>query len=309
MKHFKTLTEYCQAINIAPPLHPHFDIRSFVENMPSVHAQMPPFRHEFYAIAIRSEGEGTVISGAHTNFPQGATIFFNSPFQILSWDIVPDWQGYYIMFTQDFLAQTSYFAQLLEEFPFLRMDKSIPFTIKEADISQILAVFENIYKEYHSKNADKFAFIGTYTLLLLHYVKRYFSEQVGLKEAEKMLRTADLKIVTRFQTMIQTNFYPDTSVKANANLHSPSYYAEQLNIHPNHLNAVVKDITGQTALSHIHHHLLQLAKSHLAQTNMSVKEIAYALYFDSPNNFSAFFKKHTQTTPLTYRKSLLVNNN
>ena len=304
MKHIKTLAEYCQAINISPPLHPYFDIRSFQENMPSVHAKMTPFRHEFYAIAIRFAGEGTVISGAHTDFPEGSTIFFNSPFQILSWDIVPDWQGYYIMFTQDFLAQMPYFEHLLEDFPFLRMDKSIPFTIDQADVAQVLAVFKHIYQEYHSQNTDKFSFIGTYTMLLLHYVKRYFIAQVGLKEAEKMIRTADLKIVTRFQTMIQTSFYPDNANKASVNLHSPSYYAEQLHIHPNHLNAVVKDITGQTALSHVHHHLLQLAKSYLAQTNLSVKEIAYTLYFDAPNNFNAFFKKHTQTTPLTYRKSL-----
>lgn len=304
MKHLKTLAEYCQTINISLPLHPYFDIRSFQENMPSVHPQMPPFRHEFYAIAIRLAGEGIAVSGAHTNFPQGSTIFFNSPFQIISWDIVPDWQGYYIMFTQDFLAQNPYFEHLLEDFPFLRLDQSIPFTINQADIAQVLAVFEHIHQEYHSQNQDKFSLIGTYTLLLLQYVKRYFVAQVGLKEAEKMIRTTDLKIVTRFQTMIQTSFYPDKSSLASVKLHSPSHYAEQLHLHPNYLNAVVKDITGHTALSHIHRHILQLAKSYLAQTHMSVKEIAYTLHFDAPNNFNAFFKRHTQTTPLTYRKSL-----
>ena len=74
-------------------------------------------------------------------------------------------------------------------------------------------------------------------------------------------------------------------------------------MHPNHLNAVVKGITGQTALQFIHQHILQLAKAQLVQTHLSIKEIAYNLYFAAPNNFNNFFKKHTNQTPLRYRKA------
>ena len=66
---------------------------------------------------------------------------------------------------------------------------------------------------------------------------------------------------------------------------------------------MVKGISGKTALQYIHHHLIHLAKSYLTQTNLSVKEIAYQLQFDAPNNFNNFFKKHTQSTPGAYRKS------
>ena len=104
MKLFKTISEYCEGINITTPKHPHFDIRSFEENMNSVREQMPAFRHEFYAIAIKAAGDGKVISGQFTDFPEGSTVFFNTPFQVLSWDIVPNWQGYYLMFSQDFIA-------------------------------------------------------------------------------------------------------------------------------------------------------------------------------------------------------------
>ena len=112
----------------------------------------------------------------------------------------------------------------------------------------------------------------------------------------------------RYQTLIQTSFYPDTVSETFSNLHSTSYYAQKLNVHPNHLNAVVKGITGKTALHQIHHHILQLAKSRLAQTQKSIKEIAYDLYFDSPNNFSAFFKKNTGSTPGSYRKQVILWN-
>ena len=302
MNHYRTISDYCQAIHISAPPHDHFDIRRFEVNMETVIHEMPPFRHEFFAIAIKVEGGGKALTGHHTDFPEGSTIFFNSPFQIISWDIVPDWQGFYIMFNQDFIAQSNLFNQLLEDFPFLKMDKTIPFEIAPKDVSKILGIYESIFQEYHSDHPDKFQFIEAYVLLLLNHVKRYFSQQVDTEKAEKEIRTADLKIITRFQTMIQTSFYPNAKLENDANLHSPSYYAEKLNVHPNHLNAVVKSITGHTALNHIHNHLLQLAKSYLAQTNQSVKEIAYTLYFDSPNNFSTFFKKQTGQTPGGYRK-------
>lgn len=303
MQHFKTITEYCKAIGISAPKHPHFDIRSFEENMGKVVSQMPPFRHEFYSIAIKANGGGKAISGHHTDFPDGVTIFFNSPFQIISWDIVPDWSGYYIMISQDFLASSHHFDRLLDDFPFLKIDESIPFEISKEDLPEILRIFGRIQEEYLSENEDKFAFIQSYVILLLNQVKRLFNKQVDTKTAMDQIRSADVKLLSRFQKLVKISFYPDADIETFANLHSPSYYAQVLNVHPNHLNAVVKSITGKTALKHIHNHILKLAKAELAQTTSSVKEIAYSLHFESPNNFSAFFKKNTGSTPLSYRKN------
>ncbi len=302
MQHFKTIADYCQAIQIAQPKYPQFDIRSFAENMPTIVRAMPSFRHEFYAIAIKAEGGGAAYTGHHNQFPAGSTIFFNSPFQILSWDIAPDWEGYYLMFTQGFISQHKLFNDLLEDFPFLRIDKSIPFAIDQNDLKVIVDLFDAIYEEYHSSHADNFQLIASQVLLLLNYVRRYFSEQVARETAVSEIRKADLKLLARFQTIIETSFYPDAISPENVNLHAVRYYAEQLSVHPNHLNAVVKRISGQTALQHIHHHLIQLAKTYLIQTEMSVQEIADSLYFESPNYFSRFFKKNADLTPLSYRK-------
>lgn len=302
VKHFKTIAAYCEGIGISPPLHPHFDIRSFEENMQSVKEQMPPFRHEFYAIAIKADGVGKVRTGEFNDFPEGTTIFFNTPFQVLSWDIVPNWKGYYIIFSQDFIAQSSVLQDILRIFPFLKMDTSIPFTIPASALEGILSVFSSIWREYHGKEADKFQLIEAQVFLLLSHVRRFFEQQVDTQLAKESLKAADLKLLSRYQTLIQTSFYPDAQLETFSNLHSTSYYAQKLSVHPNHLNAVVKSASGITALSHIHNHILSLAKSYLAQTDWSVKEIAYSLHFDSPNGFSSFFKRNTKTTPLAYRE-------
>lgn len=304
MKHFKTIAEYCQGINISAPKHPHFDIRSFEENMHSVHSQMPPFRHEFYAIAIQTEGDGEARTGAFIDFPEGTTIFFNTPFQLLSWDIFPNWRGYYLMFSQDFIAQSNVLTNIIKLFPFLKMDKSIPFSIPKDSLEKILLIYKDIWNEYNGTARDKFQIIEAQVFLLLSHVKRLFEQQVDPTLAAASMKAADLKLLSKYQTLIQTSFYPETKLETFCNLHSTRYYAQKLNIHPNHLNAVVKSVAGVTALSLIHNHLLSLAKSYLAQTDWAVKEIAYALHFDSPNNFSAFFKRKTQQTPLTYREEV-----
>lgn len=303
MKHFRTIPEYCQGIQIKPPKYTFYDIRSFEENMPTVVRKMEPFRHEFYAIAIKAGGTGVAKSGHFTRFPTGSVIFFNSPFQILSWDILPDWQGYYVMFTQEFISRSALFRNLLIDFPFLRMDQSVPFEIDEDDLEMVSMVFHKIYREYYGDNEDKFPFIEAFTNLLLLYIKRCYAKHEAKDNAEKELRTADLKLVTRFQTLIETSFFPANLPSGDFKLHSPSFYAEQLHVHPNHLNATVKKITGKTALQFIHHHVLQLAKSYLLQTDLSIKEIAYELQFDSPNHFSTFFKKNTGQTPNQFKTS------
>jgi len=303
LHHFKTITDYCQGINVSGPKHPHFDIRSFEENMPRVHKQMPAFRHEFYAIAIKADGDGKAITGPFSDFPEGTTLFFNTPFQLISWDIQPNWKGFYLIFSQDFIAQSHVLADLLGLFPFLKMDLSLPFTLPKERLPKILSIYESIWQEYHGEATDKFQLIEAQVYLLLSHVRRLFEEQVDSELAASSLKAANLKLLSRYQTLIQTSFYPDSPVETFSNLHSTRYYAEKLSVHPNHLNAVVKEMTGMTALSHIHNHLVALAKSYLAQTDWSVKEIAYTLYFESPNNFSAFFKKNTGSTPGAYRQA------
>ncbi|CAL2077974.1 helix-turn-helix domain-containing protein [Tenacibaculum sp. 190524A05c] len=301
MHHFKTISDYCKAIQIPESKQPYFDIRSFEENMPTVVSKMPTFKHEFYAIAIKVEGSGKAISGHHTNFPDGATVFFNSPFQLISWDILPDWEGYYLMFSKEFISKSKYLQNLLTDFPFLKIDQSIPFEVQPEEVSKLLRVYEEIYAEQQNLKEDSSKIIEAHVLVLLNFINRFFTNQVHPKEAETAFRKADVNLLSRFQTLIETSFYE--SSLAHKKSHSPSYYAELLAIHPNHLNATVKQITGNTAKSQINTHIIQLAKSKLLQTDMTIKEIAYSLHFNAPNNFNSFFKKHTNQTPSNFRKN------
>ncbi len=301
MQYLKTLPEYCAAINVSPPRFPHFDVRSFAENMPTVVEKMPPFRHEFYAIAIKREGGGQAQAGLFSTAPEGYVVFFNSPYQIISWDIKPDWEGYYLIFSQEFVSKSSVLQNLLLEFPFLRMDQSIPFAISEKDMNKILSIFERIYEEYYGDQVDRMKLIQGYTYILLNYIKRYYDRTV-MPDKSQDNRNQDLQLVSRYQTLIEINLAKEASFDAHFNPHATAFYAEQLHVHPNHLNTLVKRVTGKTALKLLHHKLLEYSQSFLLQTGLSIKEIAFALHFKEAAHFINFFKKNLHLTPQQYRE-------
>lgn len=294
MKHITTIHDYCAEINIPAPRYPFFDIRRFEDNMKTVNAVQPPFRHEFYAIALRLEGSNREVNGQQIN----SSIFFNSPYQVITWDIKPDWEGYYIILDRQFISMNPAWRNFVADYPFLRLDQHIAFDLPEAARQEALGYFERIFEEYHSHATDKFQFITGYTQLLLSITRRQF-EMLGTETGQsESNRTADVLLVSRFQTLVETMLTQEGFDPARR---QTSFYAEELGVHPNHLNAVVKRITDHTCTSIIRNYIMSIARSLLSQTVLSAKEIAYRLHFTEPTHFNAFFKKNEQMTPQQYR--------
>lgn len=86
-------------------------------------------------------------------------------------------------------------------------------------------------------------------------------------------------------------------------MHTVQQYACHLGVSPKYLTELVKTQTGQTALETIHQAKLSLAMGLLCQTSSSVKQVAYALGFEHPEYFNAFFRKMTGQTPGQFRKN------
>ncbi len=301
MEHYTALADYCKAINISPPKWSDFDIRSFEDNMKTVKHQMPPFKHEFYAIALKLDGTGHATTGNFSTKDLRATVFFNSPYQIIHWDIAPDWEGYYIIFSEDFYRE-SIEKRLTEVFPFLLVDNTVPLELHDDQAGIFLSTFQEMMLEFGLNENSSRMIIRHYTHILLHKVSRLFHSVAKEDKLSQQHRDNDLELVSRFKTLIEISFYPD-QLFSSGEPHQVQFYADKLNVHPNHLNAIVKRITDSPASVHVQKHVLALAKSKLENTTKSVKEIAYELYYGYPNHFANFFKKQTGNTPLDFRKS------
>ena len=69
------------------------------------------------------------------------------------------------------------------------------------------------------------------------------------------------------------------------------------------LNRIFKHCTGQTLSTYLVDLRMSDAKGFLLDSEYSIKEIAYALGFESSGSFIAFFKRHCGVSPGIYRKN------
>lgn len=301
MIHFATLEAYCEAIDISPPNWNDFDIRSFEENMETVKHKMPPFKHEFYAIALKLDGDGYAQTGNYSTEHLKATVFFNSPYQIQQWDIAPNWNGYYIIFSEEFYSKPYHRTRITERFPYLLSDQTLPLALTKKEAKLLEKLFQDIQLEHREDKKKSGEIIKSYIEILLLKVGRLFQDQCKGLNIQRSERNNDIKTVSRFKTMMELAFQPNKLYET-AHPHQVQYYAEKLNLHPSHFNSIIKRITEKSASEHIYEHILSLAKSKLLNTPNSVKEIAFELYYTYPNHFANFFKTRTGVTPSQFRR-------
>lgn len=79
------------------------------------------------------------------------------------------------------------------------------------------------------------------------------------------------------------------------------FYSEKLGISAHHLSAVVKDASGESAMSWIHRATIQRAKLLLSQGKTAL-QVSEVLEFPDAPYFNRYFKRHTGMPPGTYRK-------
>ncbi len=86
--------------------------------------------------------------------------------------------------------------------------------------------------------------------------------------------------------------------------HSPSDYAELLNISTKALNRISKSHFNKTLTSLIAERIIIEAKRELYLTSKPVKKIAYELGFNDEFYFSRFFKSNAAVSPQLYRHTV-----
>ena len=81
------------------------------------------------------------------------------------------------------------------------------------------------------------------------------------------------------------------------------FYADKLCITPKYLSALVKELTGKTALDIIEEYAITECKALLLSTKMSIQQISDELNFSSQSVFGKYFKRLTGMSPKEYRRS------
>lgn len=249
-------------------------------------------RVDFYIILYITSGTGVhYIDFKPYRYMEGSIIFISKG-QVQKFDAQSNVDGFLILFTDEFLSKNLIHSDILSLYRLYNYHLHEPvIQPKEPDGEQFKNIINEMYWEYLLSN--NFAKEEILHLLL----------QLLLLRAERINRTLILKekntewfaMFMIFKNHLETHFKTTRNAKE---------YAAMTGISYNHLNTVCKSITGSTAKVFIDQFVILEAKRRLATSDISVKELAYVLGFDEPTNFVKYFKKHTERSPLEFKRKL-----
>lgn len=294
--------DFYDTLGIVPSKYPDLYVDKLDQLWTYPLLEVPPFKHKFYAIKFFLKGKGVLKVGKWKREMVPPTIFVSPPNQIVSCHMEEgEILEYALAISEEFIERHLKLKHFISVFHYFQSEKSIPFKITEAEMADLLLVFDYIYDEYNSENEEAIEVIASAIYILFVKVKRlyakYIPEDFSINN-EKPSKTESLS--NRFLTLLNSEFQKESPEVVEYTI---SYFASKLAVHPNYLSTKLKTETGKTAKEHLDAKLIHNAKTLLHQTDFSVKEIAFKLNFKEPAHFVNFFKKQTAETPREFRKA------
>ncbi len=269
-----------------------FEIQRLEDVLKFTGPAIPPNRWSYFRILLVKRGSGDFITGIYKfRAPKNTLIVFPSRIITSSKNWTPDTEGYLVLFNIDFFLQNNFPHKYIEDKKILNSSIRPYIYLSDEQSKKISGIFETILKEKRSTHKHKDELIALKIIELLIVSERLFAEE---QNVEANLPSID--IIRRFIDLIEANLLNHRSV---------SFYAKQLNVHPNYLNALIKKHTGITAKESIQNRLLLETKYLLHSTTLSIKEIANQMGFNDPNYFTVFFKRFEKISPANYRLSFV----
>jgi AraC family transcriptional regulator, transcriptional activator of pobA len=199
--------------------------------------------------------------------------------------------GIFCIFTADFLST----GVSLDDLPIFQPGQLPVFQLSADEVNEIQYIFKKMLKELDADYKYKYDLLRNLVLELIHY-----GQKLQPMSALSSSQNAAERISALFLELLERQF-PLESPQQTLVLRTAKDYADRLAVHVNHLNKVLKEVTGHTTTEIISNRVMQEAKILLKQTHWSVSEIAYALGYDNLAHFSRYFKKQTSFTPVAFR--------
>ncbi len=224
------------------------------------------------------------------------SILYSTPLLPYAWESISQDDAHDELYYKIFFEKTiiEEMGENLIDTPFNNKNKEPIVFLNFENALFLKSIFEKVNEGCQSQSIPNIKFFSSYLYIILH-------ELNGLRNIPVYsYKSAAQRIVELFLNMLDSQFshFNNTSC---IELIKPVQYAEKLCIHVNHLNRVVKKITGKTTTEIITGRMIEKAKELLNTTDLSIYEIADRLGFGEVASFSKFFRIHTGICPKVYR--------
>lgn len=303
MRHFKTIVEYLNYLNLPRPEHPMIHVLSdedFQELYSCTVDFSVPVTTDFYFIIFKKIMEGNITYGRTKYDFSDGLMFFLAPEQTLQWDGVTFAnKGFSIVIHKDFI-KGHYLRDEIKKYGFFDYTVNEALQLTPNEEKTIITILQNIKNEYQN-NQDDFSskIMLSHISTLLKYSDRFYKRQFR----NRLEIGGDIS--SQFKKVIQ--IYLDNHNVEIKGMPSINWIAKELSVSSRYLTDALKSETGKTAIEHIHLFLIDEAKNMLLQHNTTISETAYKLGFEYPQYFTRLFKKKVGVNPTEYIKKHSLN--
>lgn len=299
VQRIKTIAQFHQLRGLPKPEHPLISVIN-IESVKGFHHTEPEsLVYDFYAIFLKKNCAANFRYGQQRYDYDSGTMFFMAPHQILGIEPraeSPSKQtGWMVLVHPDFLWNTP-LAATIRQYAYFDYAVNEALFLAEKEETVVVTIIHNILSESRA-NLDAFSqrIVIAQLELLLSYADRFYHRQFLTR------KISNHKILDRLEQLLGDYFNEEDLVRKG--LPTVQFIAESLNVSPNYLSGLLKVLTGQSTLQHIHDKVIERAKEKLSTSELSVSEIAYELGFEYPQSFSKLFKAKTNFSPLAFRQS------
>ena len=139
--------------------------------------------------------------------------------------------------------------------------------------------------------------IGNSLELLLIYLLRK-SSHLGDEKNDKKSNNIQEYLVNNIISYLNTKIFEPISF---------TDIVQSFNYSPSYIKRIFKTVTGSGVMQYLSKLRIEEAKKMLSNPDNSLSHISDVLLFNSPQHFSAQFKKHTFMSPSAYRNAVYVS--
>lgn len=271
----------------------HFNVFTLEPFIGEKAQPIPYKRRDFYKISL-AKGNSNVYFADQVVEVKKQALCFSNPQIPYKWEHLEEYRsGYFCIFNRHFFHQ---FGNL-NQYSVFQPNGTHIFELTDEQVALIEPIYQRMLDEINSDYVYKYDVLRNLVFELLHFAMK--TESSASLENKNL--NASQRIAALFLELLERQF-PIDDAHQRMQFRTASDFAGQLNVHVNHLNRAVKEVTQKTTSQLIAERTIQEAKILLKHSHWNVAEIGFALGFQEPTHFNSFFKKQLGTSPLKYRK-------
>ena len=198
-------------------------------------------------------------------------------------------KGWALLFDTELLRNTE-LGRRMSDYHFFSYTTSEALLLTPEQRQNIVTLLDAIRKELlREEDSHTLRIVTSQIEQVLELVARYYAQQLSTSAT-----STNSDLLPRFEHLLRK--YYDDGMQRQMGLPTVKYCAQQLFLSPNYFGDLIRELTGDSATSHIRRFIMQRAQQ-LLMSGATISETAESLGFDYPQHFTRQFKKHFGVTP------------